>query len=425
MILGFGRPWRRPPPPPPPGPRLQAESGSVAIQVAVLLSILIGFVALGSEIVYLLYKQRQMQSAADSAALGGASALTFGYPADFRLESNAIAAQAGFVAGVDGVTVTVNNPPATGGYAGASDAVEVIVHQPQQLYLASLFGPGTYDVRARAVATRGNNGAYCVLALDPSASGALSVKNNGVVSNPNCGVAVNSGSGSALTVSNNGAINGPVTVHGNWSLSNNAHLNGTPLKNYAPVTNDPYAGVTVQAAPGCTSQSGTVMYSTAHLNPGHFCSGWNFSNNATVTLAAGAYYIDSQLTMANNVVVTGTGVTLIVNGTYAISIGNNISITLSAQTSGPYAGLAVFGTRSGSASTTQTFSNNTTLKVTGAIYFPSQTVAYSNNSSTGASNGCTQVIGRIVQIQNNVYLDNHCDSTGVKPIGQTPVKLVE
>ena len=393
---------------------LRGESGVVAIQVALLLSIVIGFVALGSEIVSLLYKQRQMQSAADSAALGSATALMTGYPSNYALEADAIASTAGFTAGVGGVTITVNHPPASGSFAGSSSAVEVVVYQPQTLYLASLFGPASYSVHARAVATEGSNGIYCVLALDPSASGALTVVNNGVVSNPNCGVAVNSSSGSALVVTNNGAVNGPVTVHGGWSLSNNARLNGSPLKNYAPVTADPYAGVTTQAASSCTSQSGTVKgNATANLNPGHFCSGWSFSNNATVNLAPGAYYIDSQLSITNNTVLTGTSVTLIVNGTYAINVGNNANVTLTAPTTGAYAGIAILGPRNGSASTTQAFGNNTSLKVTGAIYFPSQAIALGNNTATGT--GCAEVIGRTVTVTNNAYLDNHCAGTGVKP----------
>ncbi len=45
------------------------NDGSVAIQLALLLVVVIGMAALGVEITFLLFKHRQMQSAADAAAL--------------------------------------------------------------------------------------------------------------------------------------------------------------------------------------------------------------------------------------------------------------------------------------------------------------------------------------------------------------------
>ena len=76
--------------------------------------VILGMIALGVQITFVLYKQRQMQSAADSAALGGTTALMRGYPANFRGRSLAVAASVGFVNGIDGVTVTVNQPPSLG-----------------------------------------------------------------------------------------------------------------------------------------------------------------------------------------------------------------------------------------------------------------------------------------------------------------------
>jgi hypothetical protein len=74
-----------------------------------------------------------------------------------------------------------------------------------------------------------------MLALDPGASGGLAIANDAIVTNPLCGVAVNSGNDTAIKRSNNAVISGPLTTHGNWSLSNGAHLNGNPLINHGPV----------------------------------------------------------------------------------------------------------------------------------------------------------------------------------------------
>jgi hypothetical protein len=402
------------------------NDGSVAIQLALLLVVVIGMAALGVEITFLLFKHRQMQSAADAAALGAAVALTKGYPVDYAVEARAIAASAGFVHGVDGVVVTVNRPPTLGSLAGDPGAVEVIVSQPQSLAMVRLFRGGTFEVGARAVAAQGNPGLYCILALDPSASAAVRVQNNAIVTNPHCGVAVNSSSESALVVRNNAAINGPLSVHGNWLVYNNGQLNGHPLQNHAPAVPDPYADVALEPMPPCTSQSGRAgNNATVNLTPGRFCSGWDFQNNVTVNLAPGAYYIDRQMTMGSNFRLNATGgVTLIVTGNYGINITNNAAINIVAPATGPYAGLAFFGPRSGTPSIVHQFLNNAVLNITGAVYFPNQIVQFDNNGAT-TPGGCTQVIARIVRIDNNVELDRNCENTGVRPIAVTQARLVE
>jgi len=403
----------------------RSTSGTIAIHIALMMLALMGFGALGAEVTYLLSIHRSMQLAADAAALGGATAMATGYPSSPTLEATAAASAAGFTNGVAGTTLTVAIPPVDGPNTGNASAVEVILAQPQTLGIISLFGPATYSVGARAVATAGSSGAYCILSLDPSASGAIQLSNNATVSNPLCGVAANSSSSRALILSNNATVAGPVSVHGGWSLANNATLTNKQKTSGAPVVADPDANVSQQSAPSCTAQSGSGSSATIALSPGHFCNGWNFTNNVTLNLAPGTYYIDQQLTVANNVNVNGTGgVTLVINGNYAVNFGNNVQMTLTAPSSGAYAGLAIFGSRTGTSSVTQEFSNNTTLKIVGSIYFPNQIIQFDNNS-TILNTSCMQIIARIVNVQNNAYLGNQCSGTGVKPIGQQPSQLVE
>ena len=391
-----------------------------------MLIVILGMVALGVEITFVLYKHRQMQSAADSAALGGATALMRGYPVDFSIESKAIAANAGFVNGVADVAVTVNRPPTLGPHAGNNDPVEVIGSQPQYLGLVALFREGLFQVGARAVALIGNANLYCILALDPTAARAVYLRNNVIVGNPECGVAVNSNSDSALYLRNNAAIRGPVSVHGNWSLANNAELTGSPLSNHAATVTDPYADVALETIPSCTGQSGEAgNNATIDLSPGHFCQGWEFQNNVTVNLSPGAYYIDKQMDLGNNVIVNGTGgVTLIVNGNYTVEFTNNAQINITAPSTGTYAGLAIMGLRDAKSSVTHVFSNNTVMNIKGVVYFPNQIVEFDNNGAT-TPGGCTQVIGRIVELYNNVWLDHNCEGTGVKPIASTMSQMVE
>ena len=230
---------------------LRCNRGSVAIQIGLVLSALIGMTALGTEMTFLTFKHRQMQSAADAAAQSAATALAKGYSDDFRTEAYAVAAQVSFVNGANGVTVTINQPPSSGTHTADSTAIEVIIGQPQMLALVSVFRSALFDVSVRAVAVQGDQGSFCIFGLDPTASAAFRIMNNGVVASTTCGVASNSTSSSALLLENNAAIFGPVSVVGNYSLANGAHLwDQTPPfpKTNAAAVTDPYATVPLNAA---------------------------------------------------------------------------------------------------------------------------------------------------------------------------------
>jgi Putative Flp pilus-assembly TadE/G-like len=56
---------------------LSSRRGSVAVMIDLALPTIIGMVALGTKATFLLFKQRQMQSVADTAALGVEKAKLF------------------------------------------------------------------------------------------------------------------------------------------------------------------------------------------------------------------------------------------------------------------------------------------------------------------------------------------------------------
>jgi hypothetical protein len=404
---------------------LREESGSVAVQIGVGMVALLGMVGLGTEGSYLLYKQRQMQSAADSAALSAVLALSQNFPRDPQSEARAVAARLGLIHGADSLTVTVNVPPVSGGQAGNNQAVEVIISQPQDLALMSLAGPQAANVGARSVAVRQDTGQFCILALDPAASQSVDMSNNAAIPNPNCGVAANSTSDNAIYLENNAYINGPVATRGEWYLANNAGLNGSPLIEHGPLMQDPYAEFEIEAPPPCTAQSGSGSNSlTRNLTPGRFCSGWDFNNNVTLNLAPGTYFIDSKMELKNNVFVNGpSGVTLVINTNYAVDLGNNAVLNITAPTSGNYAGVALTSRRDATSTILQKFSNNAVLNMEGAIYFPNQLLEVDNNGTTNP-NGCAHFVARQITLMNNVTVANTCTGTGVRPISP-PGALVE
>ena len=388
----------------------RSTSGSVAVQVALLLLLVLGFIALGVEVSQLLLEHRKQQSAADSAAVTAASAKLAGI-ADLRSEARAVAASQGYNDAANDVAVTVDNPPSGGTYAGNSQYIEVKVERTFTPGLIQLFRQGAFTVRARATAKAAAGSSACMMALDTSADKALELSNNASINLPGCGLIVNSTSNSAIRLENNATVTGNVTVAGAVSKANNAVVNGT-VTTAASAGSDPYAGVSPSRA-GLTDQDTTGPT----LKPGIYKNGWDLSNGFNKPLEPGLYFIKSKFVLKNNVTLTGTGVTIIVDGDYDIDIGNNVTLTLSAPTSGVTSGIVLYSS-SNNNTVIHKFNNNTTLNLTGALYFRNQTVRFMNNVITNGSL-CTQVVARKIQLQNNaaVTLNSSCSGTGTSTLG--------
>lgn len=156
------------------------ERGQAIILIAAAAVALMGMLAVVIDTGHLYAEQRQMQSAADAAAMAGAQNWI---DDDQRINAGQAVVDArtyttynGYatdVAAGNGVwDPTVNNgvivttPPATGSFAGNTQYLEVIVSKPVSTFFAGIFNISTVQVTARAVA-RGmaNSPAATVIAL--------------------------------------------------------------------------------------------------------------------------------------------------------------------------------------------------------------------------------------------------------------------
>jgi hypothetical protein len=413
------------------------DSGSVAIIVALSLVMLVGFSALGTETVFVLYKQRQMQSVATSAALAGATALMTGHPVNLATESLAVAATAGFANGTGGTTVTVNHPPLAGNYVGNANAVEVVIGQPQTLPLSSMFYSGAWNISVRAVATAGSSANACALELDTSNTTGVTISNGATVTLNQCGLGVNANGSSALAVSGGAVLNTKsVSVSGSASVTNGGVINATNgVKTAQPAIADPYSGVTVPSGSGCkygalpNSPLNLTHSGTQTLNAdGVYCGGLSMTNDAVVVMNPGVYIINGgSFSVGGAVQLSGTGVTIVLTGTgsnYATAtIGNGATVVLSAPTTGTTEGLVFFQDPKAPNSGTNNFEGGASETLTGALYFPSQTVIYSNGTNSSAT--CTQLVAWHLQYVGGSVFNSSCSGTGVSTIGASPSALVE
>ena len=405
----------------------RCRRGMIAVPTAILLVALLGFASLAVDIGSMLWQRRAMQSAADSAALGGALAATVGNPPDFTVEGKSIAASYGFVDGTANTSVKVNQPPTLGAYANNALGIEVLITRPYSAILASLFHPAAFSIAARAVALIGKPGNSCILALDPAASGALSASGSAAVTLNTCDLDIQSSSASALLIEGGAVLDAEdISIVGGYQTSGSGAINSTKgIQTNAPPVTDPYGTLAVPAFTGCAQTNFSVSGTTVKtLSPGVYCGGISISHGARVTLSAGQYILDGgNFSVSGSATVTGSGVTIILTSSKgaskigSVSIGNGGALNLSAMTAGSTEGLVFYQDQNAPTTGTNSFQGAASMRITGAIYFPEQSLTYSG--STSNSSGCTQLIAMTLQFTGSATFALDCAGIPIRSIGAT------
>lgn len=400
--------------------------GGVLMIVALVLPILIGALGYGLEVAQLYMVRERMQNASDSGAITAARAYASSQSADLDEEARVAIAEYGFQLS-NGSTIAVNEPPTSGSYAGQEGFIEVSISQPQPRSFSRIFGSTDIMVATRSVA-RVSPTPACLIALNATAAGAVTISGGVVVNLDNCDAHVNSSNTKALKASGGAALNAASAyIVGRSNLTGGAQINvtGNYQQNASP-TSDPYASVTIPSFGGC-DRTNYSTNRTVTLTPGVYCNGINVSSGGNVTLSPGVYYIDrGSFNVSGGGTVRGTGVTLVFTSSTGfnyptVSISGSSILQLSAPTSGNFAGIAFYGDRNMPVGTTFTFSGGTSQNIAGALYLPRGKITWSGGSS--AYMGCTRVIGDTIVFSGQASLGAQCATVGGS--GGNQVSLAE
>lgn len=464
------RQWRR---------LIEDERGSIIV-LAIWLPVLAGAVAIGVETGELYRVKRQMQSAADAAALAGAIDSMANRTSSITNDGKYEAQRNGFTDdGGANVTVSINTPPTSGPNVRTTNAVEAVI---QKKVGAGLLGSlGTFTLTARSVAapstytqTGTPSAEGCLVAMTTANEQGVSFTNFSsftsdctIVSNAS---ATGSGTNASVNVSNFSSASlkqiwtrGSVTVQNYSSITYAAAANhGTaPLVNQTSYATDPYASIGPMALPSGTGNcdynnfsAGNASTITVTANK-IYCNGLQVSNASTVNFTPGIYYIAGgdlyissvstvscpTCTSTNGVafVLTQLGNSATDQGIGGVSISSDSTINLNAGSNNTaYRGQTFNGilfyqdprvTVGTMTSTSKIFTvsslSNATLS--GAIYFPSNRLDISNISTFGGSptTGCTIWLGRYIKFANfSSTYKGGCATYGTTPVTITTTTSV-
>jgi putative Flp pilus-assembly TadE/G-like protein len=405
------------------------ERGITAVTTGLALAMLAGFAGLAIDASAWQAARRDMQGAADQAAYSAAAAVNAG--ANGTLNAKGITAQMGYVDTQNGVAVTVNNPPASGPNNTNNKAWEVMITKPQPMWFAGLFMATAPSATARAVATEGVPGQFCLLALDTVDSGTIDVQGTPQITTPSCNVQSNSSSSSAITLGGSATLTAStVATVGNPGIYNNGSggVTANELMPSAPALKDPYASVTVPPSSTwgtCSAWPSVSAHTT--ISPGCYTGSLSVGNNKTLTMSPGTYYVDRGSISSSQGTITGTGVTIVLTSSTgsnwsSINIGASATVSLTAQTSGTFSGLVLYADPRIPTGTQMTFGGGSTQIYTGDLYFPTVTVNFNGNSSAET---CSRLIAYKISLGGTSTFESSCSGLGTASLAGTAAVLEE
>ena len=416
--------------------------GGAAIVMAVAMPVVLGGLAFGSEVAFWEFEKRSLQNEADTAAFAAGTQVRSGADEDVIVAAAVyVAAESGFEGGGD--NITVEYPPATappaadGTDVNGDDAyVYVTLNQTLERRFTKFFSSDdTVSFTASAIAQIESGRPACVLALHPSAAGAVSTGGSTNVELTGCDIAANSISSSAISANGNGSSVAAecISAVGDVSVNNTYDLVcPEPISN-APLTADPYRQTPTPATGDCTSTNTFNQFPNQGSGNVRCYSG--SAGGVTVgnaTLASNTTYVfrntgANQLTwrINGNRTVSGTNVTLVFIGNWSVQANGGSTLNITAPMTGPYRGLAIYGDRA--ANVDIDISGNNVGKIVGAVYSPNRNshITYTGSSQTYSAGQCTQVIGGTVEFTGNSDFNTDCSASGTTAImaGQS-VKIV-
>lgn len=333
------------------------ESGDMLVLAAVCLSVLMGALALAVDAGYAHYRECQLQTAADSAAIaagleigkcGNTDCATMNTAAAKALIEDGITTStitptsSCTVSSTTGLAMIINVGPCVNGTSDPNNAnthmAEVVLTEPQSTFFGNIFGVRTLNLQARAEAgdsylNTSNSGGNCIYTKSlefNSSDGTFTLNNCGLYDNGN--LQTNNGDSVKAT---------DLLYYGTWSPNNcNSSCSWTLGDSETQPTHtttaqaDPLASLTEPTQPATSSTNTQTPNNGVTLQPGYYPNGFNLNSNVSVTLASGLYYMGGSINVNSGATLSGTGVELFFeNGTLQLNSGSTAQLTAPTTTS--------------------------------------------------------------------------------------------
>ena len=392
------------------------KRGNALIIAGAALPLVLGSAGLASDTIQWALWKRQLQKAADSAALAGVYAKMQSQDAttavNYDIDSGNNFVRTGTVA----KKMTLLNAPVVGFPGDGSDynnAVSVQLQIQKKLGFSSLFMTTVPTITANATAAAVVSGEYCAQAqINTNATGITAGGN--VTVNLKCGMITNSTSMDAAVAFGSSSVTAsPVAAVGGLDKTDN-WATGTVLLPFTLAQPDPFADINPPTIPsGCSNwsdnpQDNQTWPATAPTTP--VCIK-NMSIKGTLTLQPGTYIITGDMSVNSGANVSCTGCTFIMTNdtptdTGTVDINGGATLNLTAPDTGTYKGILFYSNRGADPTDVNKINGNSSSTFSGAFYFPHQQVEFTGNA--GQTFNCLKLVSWQLTFLGNSTVNNNC-----------------
>ena len=410
------------------------KRGNALIIAGAALPLVVGSAGLATDTIQWVLWKRQLQRAADSAALAG----VYDRIANDSSTSNVQTAVDDDLDRHDHTNITlVSGFPQVDYPSGTNwtNPVRVTLALQKKLGFSSLFLSDPPVITTRATAATVATGVYCVVSLvDTSATGIKATGNGDI--DLGCGMITNSTSLTAAIATGSSEVDAtPVAAVGDIQDSDN--WGGAELLPFTVKQPDPYADVNVPSFTPCKGNANKLS-----VNPGNTidrsadtgvqCVS-EINANGTLKLGSATYVIDGgNFSAGAQGKVSCTGCTIILTNSDGgtppigqVDMNGGAEMIMSAPDGGTFDGILFYQDRRAPESTTivHKVNGNSNSLMEGAFYFPNQQLQI--NGTAGLDFECAQFVSYVVEFAGNGSINNTCpDGYGDGEIMGRHVRLV-
>lgn len=393
------------------------DRGNVLAIGAATLPLLLGAAAFAIDSIQLTVWKRELQRAADSAAIAGAYAVAQTDDVNSAVRSSL----------VDNLHPQLTRPAAVaiGRSLGFERTVRVDLNSTLELRLMRIFtGSGTDITVSATAALADDQGRFCVVSLYNGGATGIEFSGTGTAT-LNCAIHTNSEARRAVNFNGGTRLVAPiVSASGGIESTASNFVPPTLLEPNAVPQEDPLAHLPDPPPQFCSAPLTVRAQTTQVLTPGCYSE---LNLQGVATLLPGVYYVNGgDVSFGAQAVVLGAGVTIVMTGPNGqagdLQWAGGASVNLSSSGTGPYPGVLFFRDRRAD-NKQMKIVGNTTTRLTGAMYFPTSDIAVGGGADMNVR--CLQLIGQRMSFNGNVNIANECPTeSGASAFRQVRVRIV-
>jgi Flp pilus assembly protein TadG len=422
---------------------IKDKSGTVLAMAAVMTPLILSMTGVGIDISTWMMSKRNLQTAADSAAVAAAWEIANGFT---EATAEQVATQEALRNGYDPVNSNGKLVLTTSLDIDGNTRVDVSITHDAPTYFSKVFtGDVTITTSSSALMREGITSEYCYLSLAETGSATIGMEGTVNLDAADCGLAINSNNVTALDLTGTSVANvGDINIVGTHSSGSRVTFNYNSITENSEAVLDPYADLEIDPYGNC-DYNDYVDTNGGTLNPGVYCGGIRLGgSNRNYTMNPGTYIlVDGHFTVdGGNGQVVGEGVTIILTSSDGdfygnMNVGGSKDIFFSAPAAGePYEGVAIYQDRDAFDGSGPEYDNSllgtASVIIQGAAYFPSRDVDIGgdhDNLAVGADQDvCTRVIAQRITFHGTPTVGNNCDNVAVEDIygpgGESQVRLI-